>query len=116
MQIIIDRVGTGKIPEWSIIELQGDLQNNETTASFHGKVIGDLHYNLEGEPLLIIGHHVLTGRLAKLEKPLAILKKKPKDDEFEVTEYQVQGMVVQKLLFSERPRPIVDSTEAIFVK
>ncbi|CAB3383022.1 Hypothetical predicted protein [Cloeon dipterum] len=105
-----------KIPIWSMIELQGDLQSNEKAAPFHGKIIGDLHYNLEGEPMLIIGHHVLTGRIAKLEKPLAILKKKQKEDEFEVTEYEVQGMVVQKLLFSERPRPIVANADAIFVK
>jgi len=64
----------------------------------------------------VIGHHVLTGRVAKLEKPLAIMKKKPKDDEFEITEYEVQGMVVQKLLFSERPRPIVANAEAIIVR
>jgi hypothetical protein len=41
------RLRGGKTPNWSIVEIQGELQNNKAASSFHGKVIGDLHYNLE---------------------------------------------------------------------
>ncbi|KAH8390803.1 hypothetical protein KR215_012072, partial [Drosophila sulfurigaster] len=63
--------GTG---EWAIIELQGDLEVR-TNQSMHDQFIGDLYYNKYGQPILIIGHHILQGREQKLDKPFAVLEK-----------------------------------------
>ncbi|EDW33472.1 GL15472 [Drosophila persimilis] len=63
--------GTG---DWAIIELQGDLEVR-SNQDMHDQFIGDLYYNKYGQPILIIGHHILQGREQKLEKPFAVLEK-----------------------------------------
>ncbi|XP_053679493.1 chromosome transmission fidelity protein 8 homolog [Anopheles nili] len=63
-----------KLEEWSIVELQGDLDvRGERIMA--GQFIGDLLYNKYGQPILIIGHHILQGRLQKIDKPLLVLEK-----------------------------------------
>lgn len=61
--------------EWAIIELQGDLEARGNKATSN-QFIGDLSYNKFGQPVLIIGHHILTGRESKFDKPMAVLEKK----------------------------------------
>lgn len=92
--------------EWAIIELQGDLVS-QTNSSFEGKFIGDLHYTKSGQPLLIIGHHLLRGKEVSLEKPLALLKRQAVDTSG--IEFNVQCIITKKLLFKTRPTPIVGS-------
>ncbi len=117
-----------KLNEWSIIELQGDLEI-ESGESLSKKFMGDLHYNSDGTPVLILGHHVLFGKVLSLEKPFLLLKKtrtnvptkiqiddddednlKENDDPPEtktLTSYIVKAVIRKKLLFNKRPRPIV---------
>jgi hypothetical protein len=59
---------------------------------------------------LIIGHHVLSGKVSKFERPIAIMERVKSIEDDEVS-YQLCGIVKRKLIFSERPRPIVASTE-----
>lgn len=139
--------------EWSIIELQGDLEVN-SGEGLANKLLGDLHFtkeasqqqqkntkrisfnkikiiffffffclvNLKGTPMLIIGHHILYGKVVNLDKPLLVLKKNKNDkhivetidNNIEMldnptpnTEYLIQAIVKRKLLFNKRPRPIV---------
>ncbi|XP_034122766.1 chromosome transmission fidelity protein 8 homolog [Drosophila guanche] len=63
--------GTG---DWAIVELQGDLEVRNDQ-DMHDQFIGDLYYNKYGQPILIIGHHILQGREQKLDKPFAVLEK-----------------------------------------
>ncbi|KAJ8924835.1 hypothetical protein NQ315_000989 [Exocentrus adspersus] len=105
----VRRVGNmGSMPseglstDWAIIELQGDLKSH-TDSSFEGKFIGDLHFTKAGIPVLIIGHHLLYGKEAKLEKPFALLEKKADDK----TEYLVKSIIRNKIIFKTRPKPIV---------
>ncbi|XP_065073660.1 chromosome transmission fidelity protein 8 homolog [Ochlerotatus camptorhynchus] len=64
----------GDIEEWCIVELQGDLEVRGDRA-MSGQFIGDLLFNKYGQPILIIGHHILQGRLQKIDKPLLVMEK-----------------------------------------
>ena len=115
--------GTGSTPSESfMIEMQGDLEsrNNE---HLEGKFIGDLHYTKDGTPIMIIGHHILYGKVMELEKPLVTLEKMDtspelkKSDDGEMmdvddhleprTEYRVKSIISKKLIFKTRPKPII---------
>ncbi|XP_049299848.1 chromosome transmission fidelity protein 8 homolog [Anopheles funestus] len=62
------------LDEWCIVELQGDLDVRGDRI-MDGQFIGDLLYNKYGQPILIIGHHILQGRLQKIDKPLLVVEK-----------------------------------------
>jgi len=44
MQVIIESSSSNGIAEWTIVELQGELESKSEEA-LGGKLIGDLHYN-----------------------------------------------------------------------
>ena len=44
----------GSIDEWSIVELQGELEIRKGGQNFDEKYFGDLHYK-NGKPVLILG-------------------------------------------------------------
>ncbi|XP_055378902.1 chromosome transmission fidelity protein 8 homolog [Condylostylus longicornis] len=62
------------IAEWAIVEIQGDLEVRSDEL-MNSQFIGDLYYNKYGQPIFIIGHHILQGREQKMDKPLAVLEK-----------------------------------------
>ena len=86
----------------------------------------------KGTPILILGHHILYGKVNNMEKPMVLLKKQVRkvqtfmdelneeDDENKMenhegennfaktkTEYLVEWVIKRKILFNKRPRPIV---------
>lgn len=104
------------VDNWTIIELQGTLETKEDV-SLEGKAIGDLHFDGKGTPMLIIGHHLLTGKVFDLDKPYAVLHKKTNDEEYHDKKgeiyYDVCALVKKKIIFKTRPKPIVFKTVPI---
>ncbi|XP_068220730.1 chromosome transmission fidelity protein 8 homolog [Palaemon carinicauda] len=112
----------GNLEEWVLLELQGDLESR-THEEMKNKFIGDLHFTKQGGiPVLIIGHHILYGKVQDLDKPFLYLRKTsdaPESHEKYMdstlpsvsnTEYSVEAVIKKKLLFKTRPKPIIAST------
>lgn len=88
------------------MELQGLVQIKKGMQT-GPTVIGDLHFhNRNKQPVLILGHHVLSGKEVKLEQPMAVIEKEANDGK---TQYKVKAVVKKKLLFKSRPKPIISN-------
>ncbi|XP_065569989.1 chromosome transmission fidelity protein 8 homolog [Artemia franciscana] len=94
--------------EWALIELQGDL-NSRSDEPISGKHIGDLHYTKDGTPILIIGHHIMYGKIQDLEKPLVLATKQTNTVKTSKIEYTIYAIIRRKLLFKTRPKPIISN-------
>ena len=77
---------------------------------------------LQGTPQLICGHHVVTGKIQKLDKPYAVMKKNNilheinesmeiDDSDGQSTAYDIVAFVKQKIIFKNRPKPIIIKTQ-----
>lgn len=95
--------GCSSPPEWAAIEVQGELESRHNS-QLERQYVGDLFATIKDNvPILIIGHHILYGKIQTFKKPLAVMKKK----EGETEEYIVEAIVTKKLLFKDRPKPII---------
>ncbi|KAJ9591176.1 hypothetical protein L9F63_027319 [Diploptera punctata] len=110
MPIIVKLPDDATVGEWAIVELQGDLESRDNS-NIYEQFIGDLHYTNKGKPLLIIGHHILQGEVVTMDKPLAVLEHKDiaasENEDEKSVEYIVRAVVKKKLVFSDRPKPII---------
>ncbi|KAF8440453.1 Ctf8-domain-containing protein [Boletus edulis BED1] len=121
-----------------LIELQGmlDVQGCESTSK-DGQLIGTLNTADMGKPTLVIGHHLLEGKVVTLSKPLGVLHKhvharndgpsavhpdvsededednheceaqKKEKDESKQVRWDVIAVVKKKMVFSKRPMPTI---------
>ncbi|XP_012292746.1 chromosome transmission fidelity protein 8 homolog [Aotus nancymaae] len=113
VQIVISSARAGGLAEWVLMELQGEIEARYSTG-LAGNLLGDLHYTTEGIPVLIVGHHILYGKIIHLEKPFAVLvKHTPGDRDCDElrretgTQYLVTALIKNKILFKIRPKPII---------
>lgn len=112
-----------------LVELQGTLEvESNHPKERNGKLVGTLKIDeITNKPTLLIGHHLLEGKIVSLPKPLAILHRSSvrssvdvdsEDDvmdgglDFEEKEEQrspawsVVAVVKKKIIFSKRPMPV----------
>ncbi|XP_055624053.1 chromosome transmission fidelity protein 8 homolog [Toxorhynchites rutilus septentrionalis] len=108
----------GDIDEWCIVEVQGDLEVRGER-EMAGQFIGDLLYNKYGQPILIIGHHILHGRMQKIDKPLLVIEKsdlrkqqREGDDEND-TMLDVSQVSHLDSTIASSNRTVLDSTVAV---
>lgn len=121
------------VAEWGMVELQGELETRDEVP-LDGMHIGDLHFTNKGIPTLIVGHHILTGKVITLDKPYAVLRKKMQgaldggEEGMELNsegmepdsemgqrvgshpEYEVVALISKKIIFKNRPKPIITKT------
>ncbi|KAJ7679118.1 Ctf8-domain-containing protein [Mycena polygramma] len=116
--------------ELILIELQGELEVECTSDSERdGRLVGRLCIDDAGKkPTLMIGHHLLEGKVAQLPKPLAILRRVQNadpdamecdsddggDSQSQAVEpttstvsWDAIAVITRKIVFSKRPMPIV---------
>ena len=91
---ILVNIGQG-IPQWAIIELQGQV--TARTGSFEGESIGPL--TIENDhATLTIGNHMLNGKVHKLKKPLAVVQRGTTEG------LPIIAVIRHKVVFSDRPQ------------
>ncbi|KAI9059075.1 hypothetical protein FKP32DRAFT_1580677 [Trametes sanguinea] len=114
--------------ELVLVELQGAL---EVEGSKDGQLVGKLRVDsATKKPTLLIGHHLLEGKLVNLSKPLAVMHRREpasspdapttEDDpmsldredsqrpaESDARRWDIVAVVKRKMVFSKRPMPIV---------
>ncbi|KAH7913535.1 Ctf8-domain-containing protein [Hygrophoropsis aurantiaca] len=105
-----------------LIELQGSLEVEcNESSSRDGRLVGKLNVDNPDKPTLLIGHHLLEGKIVTLPKPLGVLHRntpiqnpktqgesldRSQSDQDEVDGWSIVAMVKKKLVFSKRPMPI----------
>ncbi|KAF8843785.1 hypothetical protein BDN67DRAFT_963970 [Paxillus ammoniavirescens] len=110
--------------ELFLIELQGTLNvEGSKTTSKDGQLIGKMNTADMNKPTLMIGHHLLEGKVVNLPKPLGVLHKdvcnvvssdrhtpdestSSNSEESEQVSWNVVAVVKKKIVFSKRPMPI----------
>lgn len=112
--------------ELVLIELQGtlDIECDEDTTR-DGQFVGKLNLNDVNKPTLIIGHHLLEGKIVTLPKPLGVAHRKEGSKRYSFpgdgdssrsaentlssgVSWGIVAVVKKKIVFSKRPMPIVN--------
>mmetsp|Transcript_2448 Transcript_2448/g.3852 ORF Transcript_2448/g.3852 Transcript_2448/m.3852 type:complete len:105 (+) Transcript_2448:95-409(+) len=91
--------------ELGVVELQGKLHFDEVDGT--KATVGTFCRvnELQGKATIQTGRYLIHGDHKKLDRPLAILQKRPRGKKYT---YCVVGVIHQKVVFKSRPCPIVD--------
>ncbi|KAJ5068038.1 hypothetical protein M0811_12624 [Anaeramoeba ignava] len=91
-----------EVNEWFLIEFQGEIQSKDEKLSM--KKLGELKISQEGNPTIQIGNHLINGNFIKFKKPLIVTKKIKEEEN---TKYEIIAIIRNKILFDQRPKPIL---------
>jgi chromosome transmission fidelity protein 8 len=110
IMIVSIRSSLSSIPEWAMLELNGELilPPNDIENRVDAKdslELGSLAFQADSTPIMIVGGHELKGSIVKLQNPFAILKKRIQPEG--PIDYEVVGVVSKKLLFDQYPKSIM---------
>ncbi|XP_022650112.1 chromosome transmission fidelity protein 8 homolog [Varroa jacobsoni] len=98
---------SAQLPEWGLIELQGDIKHRHgDDVPLNDLHLGDLHFTKEGTPMILIGHHVLYGKIVDLDKPFLAIRR-VRGEGKDATSFHIQATITRKIIFKTRPKPIV---------
>lgn len=92
------------LDRWGLIELQGMVEC-PPSMTLQGAHIGDLHIDKTGTPQLVIGHHILTGKVQKLDKPFGVMTRS--GDNL----WDISAIIHEKYIFKTRPKPIIQKNK-----
>jgi hypothetical protein len=105
MLIHIESAVAGQPPEWLLLELQGKL-GLPGGEDFSGRLL--CHLRQEGKGLVLrVGNHTVVGSLKDLPKPLHVMQRQDSQDGS--VRLQVRCIVRRKLVFTERPQPVISA-------
>ncbi|GMT00472.1 hypothetical protein PENTCL1PPCAC_22646, partial [Pristionchus entomophagus] len=91
------------LEEWMLIDMQGEINNSGRP--FDEEMLCNLGWRKDNsEALMLIGHHLVEGKVINLEKPYIVAA--PKDQDGKKVLY-AEAVVRRKLVFKLRPKPIV---------
>ena len=104
--------GEGDVPEWQLVELQGELelrQGDETRMREEGFEVGRCKGDAGKSVTLTVANPELVGNAAPLRKPLVVLERVVSDAGD--VQFQVRGVLREKLAFVKPPRILVSKAE-----
>ncbi|KAJ7364457.1 Ctf8-domain-containing protein [Mycena albidolilacea] len=134
INFLVASTSTSKLPpalatishdELVLIELQGNFEVECTNdRERDGKLVGRLSIDDAAKrPTLMIGHHLLEGKVTQLPKPLAVIRRVANTEsdamdcdsgdlesqrgETSTVSWDAIAVVKRKIVFSTRPMPIV---------
>mmetsp|Transcript_8049 Transcript_8049/g.11071 ORF Transcript_8049/g.11071 Transcript_8049/m.11071 type:complete len:138 (+) Transcript_8049:89-502(+) len=100
----------GEIKEWTIVDLQGELEPPHNQTSIDGLNLGKLTVKEKGQANLSIGNLELEGKLIDLPKPYLVLQKNENADSMQTDtsniHYDVAAIVKSRFVFKTRPKII----------
>jgi len=95
-------------PEWILLDLQGKLFPGAEGGDFSGLLLG--HLRSEDKRLVLhLGNHNISGTFKDLSKPLHVVERKEVGDGMGAEEYIVKCIVKRKLVFTDRPQPVISA-------
>lgn len=95
-----------------MLEFQGDFEHSDTP-EFDGLTLGQMKEATKGNYELLIGNHLLRGKISDLPKPL-IMTEKIIDRENAQIIHKVKAIIKRKILFQGRPTPLRTGQSADF--
>ncbi|KAI8080688.1 uncharacterized protein B0P05DRAFT_539174 [Gilbertella persicaria] len=103
-------INSEKKQELICLDFQGSFDSGDAT-ELDNMEIGDLTLE-DDSAVLVIGHHRLVGKKAKLPKPYAVIYKRKKEEDAmeEGTSYDVVTILKEKYVFTGRPGLIVQES------
>mmetsp|Transcript_48164 Transcript_48164/g.71809 ORF Transcript_48164/g.71809 Transcript_48164/m.71809 type:complete len:116 (-) Transcript_48164:461-808(-) len=114
MIVPISSATNEKLPEWGMVELNGELippRDKSDDDSDNGTLIrkdqlelGSIRFTKQGSPLMTLGSHELKGTVETLKQPFAVLRKRKRQ---EGQEYNVVGFISKKIKFDQYPKSIM---------